>query len=213
MASTAVFACFISASNASPAKPQDWQGFYLGLHANSGFADADATPGSLSPPGTEGSNFDASGGMAGIMAGYNWRNGNLIYGVEADIALGEIKGQNKEPEIPNLEIDQMASLRARAGFMIDEDILLYATAGYALAHAKSREDHGSGFKGSSETHSGPVVGVGVEFPLGDQVTVRAEYQHGFFDEQRYTFPESVDHSHGVDFDTDIVRIGFAVALN
>lgn len=210
---SAALGFLISASEASQAGAHRWQGFYVGLHADAGFADADVTPGSLSPPGTEGSSFDADGGMAGILAGYNWQNGNFVYGVEADIGFGDISGENSITEIPNLEIDQMISVRGRAGFTIDETLLVYATAGYALAHAESKEDHGAGFKGSSNTHGGAVVGIGVEFPLGDRITARAEYQHGFFDEERYTFPESVDHSHGVDFDTDLVRVGFSLKLN
>lgn len=210
--SGAVLGLVLAAHGLSQASEETWEGLYAGLHAGGGFADVDVTPGSLSPPGTPGSNFDAGGGMGGVMAGYNWQNEDFVFGIEADISFGKISGENRITGIPDLEIDQMASIRLRAGWVMD-DFFIYGTAGFAFAHGESREDHGTGFKGSSNSHSGAIAGIGAELELTSRTTVRAEYQHGFFDEERYDFPESVLHTHGIAFDTDVIRLGFSVRLN
>src|SRR5262245_27888200 len=52
--------------------PSFWQGWYAGVHL--GYGDADP----------------ADGFVGGGQIGYNWQNGKLIYGVEADATWSDI---------------------------------------------------------------------------------------------------------------------------
>lgn len=193
-----------SAGEAKPTTPYSWSGFYVGIHGGAAFADVDVTPGSLSPPGTEGTNVDADGALFGALAGYNFQNGSFVYGLEGDVSFGEASGSNLSG-VPSVDIDFAASARLRAGVVFD-NALVFATAGYGLVNADGEENHGSGWRGSSETHGGLVLGIGGEWAVDNDLILRAEYQHGFFDEKRYAFPESVLHTHGIEFDTDVVRL-------
>ena len=89
--------------------------------------------------------------------------------------------------MPSLDIDAIGTLRARAGFAIDR-IILFGTGGVALASADGNEVHGGTNGGSSETHFGWVIGAGAEFAVTDDLLIRGEYLHSFFDSERYSFP-------------------------
>ncbi len=212
-AGVSLFAALFAASTGS-AKPVEynWSGFYVGIHGGAGFAEVDVTPGSLSPPGTAGTSFDADGALLGALAGYNFQSGNFIYGVEADVSFGGIEGENVTPTVPDLDIAWMASIRARAGVVLDS-LLLFGSAGYGIADVESTEDHGTGVRGSSETQGGLVLGVGAEWAVEENLALRAEYQHGFYDEQRHSFPDDALHTHGIELDTDVARVALVWQFN
>jgi len=114
-------------------RPSIWQGLYGGVHL--GHADAD---------------FD-DGLIGGVQLGYNWRNGLIVYGVEADISLSNADA-----------IDWLGSARGRVGYLLQPGLLLYGTAGLGLV------DTGS-------TESGFVYGVGIEGKLSDVLSAKLEY--------------------------------------
>ena len=41
--------------------------------------------------------------------------------------------------------------------------------------------------------------------MGDDLLIRGEYLHSFFDSERYSFPLDAPHTHDIEFDTDVVR--------
>src|SRR4051794_32166345 len=57
----------------------NWTGFYVGINGGWGWGT-----GSLSGPPPTG-DMDGSGGLVGGTVGYNWQNGQIVWGVEADI--------------------------------------------------------------------------------------------------------------------------------
>ncbi len=120
------------------------------------------------------------GGLAGIAAGYNFQNGNFVYGLEADIAAAFGQGSSfgvVNPSSPNAigntSIDWMGTIRARAGFVVGQATLLYLTAGYAMMHQKTRFT--LGYTGStSGLKGGLVIGGGFESAINNNWSLKGE---------------------------------------
>ena len=100
----------------------NWTGFYIG--AMGGYAQENSSDlGRL------------SGGFAGGTVGYNWQNGNLVFGLEADAAwadVGATVGILAGLVSVNDTIRSMGTVRGRVGYAFDQ-VLLYGTGGYAWA--------------------------------------------------------------------------------
>jgi outer membrane immunogenic protein len=142
--------------------PSLWQGLYGGLHAGFGWSG------------------DAEGAIGGAQLGYNWQSKQFVYGIEADVSLSDI-GVRESVVSPfgvltaSGSIDWLATVRGRAGVLVQPRLLVYATAGLAVVNAETSFS-GMGFKVShSETDTGFVYGIGVESKWTDTTSVRLEY--------------------------------------
>lgn len=175
----------------TPADPQvaDWSGFYGGLSYGMTSGDVDFTPGGA---------FDFEDGHAvGAFVGYNWQNGNLVYGGE--LAYSEVS----EMFIPggfgdDDEITYLMDARARIGYA-SGNALFYAAAGFSSSEYIE--------PGVSQTDlHGYNYGVGVDFLLTENVFFGVDYTHrtmdGTMDGPRT--PPGVD----VDVNTFSLRLGF-----
>ncbi len=171
VAALAVSGVLIGAQD-SGAAPFEFAGFYAGAHA--GYADMTADFG--------GGNLDGGDALGGLQAGYNYVNGNLVLGVEADLSAG---GGDASGTCPfngaltcSVDIDLMATLRPRVGYAMN-DFLLYATGGLAAARFDivSRGAGPGTVDDSEEGAYGWTVGAGLEYMLGDIVSVRLEYRY------------------------------------
>jgi outer membrane immunogenic protein len=188
----------------------DWSGFYIGIHGGYGwghtsidrpaFFDDDVRLGSL----------DASpkGGVFGGHAGYNWQYGAVVTGLEVDYSGADIKTSGVVGTFPvfrdcdcapgtgtisrSVKFDQLASARARLGYVVLPNLLAYGTAGLAWGHSEITGTISDGFNsasGSADANSfGWVAGGGVEYKLWEHVVVRGEYLHYDFAKTTYSFP-------------------------
>ncbi len=111
--------------------------------------------------------------LGGIHVGYNWQDGDTVFGVEADVSFAD-------------RIDYLASIRARLGLAADS-LLIYATAGVAfvgfedktvdaLFHGKY--EHSAVFSGDNKV--GFVVGGGVEHKIDANWSLGVEGLYYFF---------------------------------
>jgi outer membrane immunogenic protein len=78
--------------------------------------------------------------------------------------------------------DWQGSARGRVGWAFNQ-ILLYATGGWAFAHITNTYDttaFGGGFASISGTRSGWTVGGGAEYALNKNWSLRAEYRYSDF---------------------------------
>ena len=94
-----------------------WTGFYFGAHAGWSWGKMDVHDVYTYGGDPEADNsVDISGLIAGVQVGYNFRNGNLVYGVEADLGYLDLSG-NKSADLPN-----PSRMDATPGFDPNRDI-------------------------------------------------------------------------------------------
>ncbi|MGJ8528221.1 hypothetical protein [Maritalea sp.] len=113
----------------------DWNRYYIGL--NSSYI-------------VSGTNYWGIGGVAGI----NIQDGSMVYGGELE-ASARIIGGNISGGIYEATV--------RAGVLVSDDVLLYATGG------------GGSYNGVGVG----LVGAGMEFAVAQDVTIGAEYNYLF----------------------------------
>jgi outer membrane immunogenic protein len=123
VAGAAIMAVLIGAPVAQAA-PFQFAGFYAGGHFGYSAMDADLS----------GSDFNDGGTMGGLQAGYNFINGNFMWGVETDISGN---GMSPDGVCPydanfncNIQAGIMGTVRPRIGYAFD-NFLVYATGGFA----------------------------------------------------------------------------------
>jgi outer membrane immunogenic protein len=93
---------------------------------------------------------------AGVDAGFNAQFGYFVLGGEAAVH-GLLEGGNHTA---------YGQALAKAGVVVTDDLLLYAAGGYGMDFGDSEEQDA-------------LFGGGVEFAVADEVTMRAQYLHGF----------------------------------
>jgi len=182
----------------------NWTGWYVG--ANVGYSWGSAKTNYSSPAfggfGLPGSLLDGqkpNGVIGGLQAGYNWQANNMwVYGLETDFqgsaesGTGNF-GANYFFDFPvgfsalnasvTTKILWFGTVRARAGYLITPDTLLYATGGLAYGGIKSAgnftDTHipASWSFGGTTTAVGWTVGGGIEgaVPNMSAWTWRVEY--------------------------------------
>ncbi|MFK0204388.1 outer membrane protein [Agrobacterium sp. NPDC090283] len=177
-----------------PAPVKDWSGAYLG-----GTVNYDWGRFSSSNDGR-----DAKGAGGGLYGGYNWQNGQLVYGAEADVNLGDERGSAGTVAGRAFEGKQgvNGSLRGRVGYDMNP-FLLYGTAGLAVSDNKVRD----GVDKDSATALGYTVGAGVEAMVTDNITARLEYRYSDYQKKDYTLGNDA-FSRG--FDDHSVKAGIGV---
>ena len=79
------------------------------------------------------------------------------------------------------KIDDLVTVRARAGYAIDR-ALLYVTGGYAGAEDKISVPGYS----STDWHSGGVIGAGVEYAFTNNISAKAEYLYAPLGDKTYS---------------------------
>lgn len=176
---------------AMPVYLSDWAGFYIGINGGGGWGRTtfDFTPAL---------NTTASGGVFGGHAGYNWQYGSVVAGLEVDFDGADIK---KTVLTVEQKTNELASARARVGYLFVPSLLAYGTAGAGWGHTELSAPRAL----SDEVDQfGWVAGVGLEYKLLDHVLLRAEYLH-------YDFAKTEAQSVGdnIKETVDVVRGGLS----
>ena len=174
-----------------------WTGGYIG--AVGGFSSLDADTVSFGNKFNDGSPVE--GGFFGGDLGFNEQINNLVLGVEGDYAFSNASGDSFIFTLPAFPLDMhsLGTIRARAGmaFGENENTLLFATAGLAVGEFE-RTDGGIHEKA---THTGLVVGLGLEHMITDSVSIKAEYEFVKFGKKTY------DRGETVKYDGHVVKLG------
>jgi outer membrane immunogenic protein len=155
--------------------------------------------------------FDTKGWAGGFQAGYNWQfDPRWVAGIEADINGADIKGSSTVSAnsggspfatfSASQKVDWFGTLRARVGYLLTNDLLLYATGGLAYGRVKESAAFGlipgaslnvtvngvsftcinpgspTCFAGSnSRTSAGWTAGGGAEYRFWQSWSVKLEY--------------------------------------
>jgi outer membrane immunogenic protein len=176
----AVAALVASMSYWTPARAIDtniqprfsWTGYYIGV--NAGYASATARW--TDDLGFTSGNFSGAGTTFGFTGGRNWQNGRWVYGLEGDLTFTNLFADTASflcfPFDCRTQVTSFATVRARIGYLLNPDLLFYATAGIAFA----KFEHGNAvFASANNIEVAPVAGVGIERRIAQYWTLKAEY--------------------------------------
>lgn len=149
-----------------------WTGFYAGVVAGYGDGETQWTD----DLGFSTGGFNGSGATLGVTGGYNWQSGRLVYGVEGDVSWANIRATTQGPTCFPIdcrtELAVLATLRARAGYLVMPGSLIYVTAGLAAGELR----HGNVlFQSGTSTEFGWVIGAGLETNLAGPWNLKGEY--------------------------------------
>lgn len=171
-----------------------WHGFYVGAHGS--YLDTDT---SYINPATPEQSF--SGAMLGVQAGFNIDVGpKWILGLEADISWGNLEEFIRDGNFLTEDgtIDTSGTLRARLGYLVSPDVLLYATGGLAWNDLEQGITcpvgapfgvcfvTGAFDARSTETYIGWVAGAGIEFQIAPKWSLKGEVMAGDYGSADYT---------------------------
>lgn len=147
-----------------------WDGWYVGAHA--GYAWGDTTLDTLNS-GLE--LLEPSGGFGGMQTGFlRHLSRNWVLGFEADISSGDINAPGRQ------KIEYFGTARTRLGYA-QGPWLLYGTGGVAWAMSQVAPVTVAGLDGHRMPHVGWTAGVGIEYALNQNLSVRAEYLYADLD--------------------------------
>lgn len=150
----------------------NWSGFYAGVMA--GYA-AEATNNPIK----------LKGGFAGGTVGYNVQSGMFVGGIEADGAWADVSSSVLIfPVTVTAKVDALATVRGRVGVAFDQ-VLLYGTAGLALADASLSASAFGVSIADSRTMTGWTAGAGVEWMFLPHWSLKAEYLYRSFGGQTF----------------------------
>jgi outer membrane immunogenic protein len=143
-----------------------WAGPYAGVSVGYGFSGhAKVHDG--------GPDIKTKGFVGGVFGGYQWQQENFVYGAEADLGYNGVKGDSGGVDSKG---GFEGSLRARLGYAVTPEILLYGTGGGALKNQKVSSPLGS----DDNTMLGWTAGVGTDIKITDNVFGRVEYRYTDF---------------------------------
>ncbi|TIU09211.1 MAG: porin family protein, partial [Mesorhizobium sp.] len=148
-----------------------WAGPYAGISLGYGFSGhADARD--------IGVNVKTKGFTGGVFGGYQWQQDNFVYGAEADLGYNGVKGDSAGIDAKGgLE----GSLRARLGYAVTPEILLYGTGGLAAKNQKIDD----GVSSDSKAMLGWTAGVGTDIKITDNVFGRVEYRYTDYGDKNF----------------------------
>jgi outer membrane immunogenic protein len=170
-----------------------WTGCYLGIHGGGGATRSNFTDSAsifLQGPSDSGSNSWGNGGLAGGQIGCNYQTGVLVLGIEGE---GYWSGMKSSQELSINTGEGILGFRAEARNKYDytvagrigvayERAFIYGKAGWAWGRFDfSAADTFNGVAENSifgsNTLNGPLFGVGVEYALTNNWTVKGEYNY------------------------------------
>jgi outer membrane immunogenic protein len=227
----------------------NWAGAYVGIELGGKWAATEWTTTNLFTTGFGVDPVDASSPRpyrpyafrSGSFAGYNWQIANWVFGVEGDLAWANntaaaagipgcsilcISGfPGPVFDTSSVRMGWDGSARARFGYLVISDVLLYGTGGIAWQNIKTSatcqlsaadpvclQTAGDPFstQTNSKTLTGWTLGAGIEKMWGSWL-LRAEYrysQFGHFD-GFFTFADGSTVRYNLSVNTQMVTLGLA----
>jgi outer membrane immunogenic protein len=142
--------------------------------------DTDYIPSTGPDPELNGCGF-----VGGALAGFNYQISDFVLGVEGDYMWGGNTSENVLDAV-NYSVDGLATLRGRFGWL-HADTLFYATAGIGWLNGTMDALVGpmSIPASDSATHTGFVIGGGIEHAFTPNFHGRLEYLYGSFGKENY----------------------------
>ena len=188
-----------------PAVAEEW----TGLHLTFGLSGSSTDLQTVSDAGNTGQPGDSIAPY--VAAGYDWAYGDLTLGLMGDVDFGGVEQVDLVSAGKGLygETDWFATLRARAGMPVGDNMHLYASGGVALMKtgATGKDIDSVVTKGSSQTLKGAVIGLGAEYLLAPGRHLSFEYLYADF-EQSDVYLQSSPNQGTFDPTVSAFRVGY-----
>jgi len=210
---------------------RSWAGLYIGANVGHAWGDVkfrDVHYNDESEDGT--AKLEPEGWFGGGQVGFNLQHGNVVFGIEADLQGGDINDSvsgeidvngNDATGRVAVDVNYFGTVRGRVGVALDR-VMPYVTGGFAWAdvdldtaitatdanYLESRSD--------STTHTGWVLGGGLEVALDQNWSLRGEYLYYDLGKKTYsvTYPDPADNdSHTLSSKADLTMHTFRVGVN
>lgn len=139
------------------AEPASWAGFYAGAQYGTTDSDVQYLSGGI-PVATA----DMGGKLYGAFAGYDFQNGNIVYGAEIAFSATDVALDAN----PNNNFSSFVDVKGRLGYAFEE-VLFYGVAGYTSSNWTNA--------GTDVRADGFAYGVGADYRISDAFAVGAEY--------------------------------------
>lgn len=179
-----------------------WSGGYVGGNLNFGKGQLDAK-GELADligeaEADEGVSLgrtlaEPDGASAAIRAGYDWQVGRGVFGLGAEYNLAKYKSGlsgiygeaidfiDADAEV---RIKNTATVFARAGYLVNDNLLAYGLVGYTRAKGEASASFDGESESESVTLSGTTLGLGAEYLFNADWSGYAEYAYTDFGDLR-----------------------------
>ncbi len=166
---------YTKAPVAAPAP--NWTGWYGGVNVGGGWTNTDvgysandpltAIVFGLAPLPARGDSVNAAGALGGLQLGYNYQfQRNWVVGLETDFQFSGIRGSGSTTYNVNAgqfithvnqNIEYFGTVRARLGYLPTDQLLVYATGGFAYAQLNNAVSTSAA--GAATNANLPVGGV------------------------------------------------------
>ena len=221
---------------AAPAAVWSWSGFYIGGHGGYGWGDdpfnrlITTTQPTVPFPPVVLNGVKSQGYVGGFQAGANWQTGSVVGGLEIDLSSTGIKGSRSIAGFDTIgrpvmgaqtdKFDLLGSGRARLGYLVWPNVLLYGTGGLAWTRFEQTttmvNSDGTTITSTPSWRFGWTAGAGGEARLWNtNWLARLEYLHYDFGNSPGIFVGFTGFGAGVTNNTmsrhltaDVVRAGF-----
>jgi len=183
-----IFACTAHSASGEPKQnaPFDWSGAYAGGILGLGFGEYTGVLDGVDSYPDDGAG-SLNGEAFGVAVGYNFEAQNVIYGPELRFMKTNNNGGEPcgNPAFScNFEVDAIAALVGRVGYLQNENLMLYGNAGVAWA-STTATTVGPPTTTDDNDAIGFTIGIGAEYALSDQITLRTSANHYDFGDRDY----------------------------
>jgi opacity protein-like surface antigen len=156
-----------------PAPPYDWSGFYFGANLGGAW-----TNGGLNIPGN-----NLYGGLTefigGVQLGYNFQAGHFLFGVEGDFDGATFRHPALPiPTLGSVSQNWIGTVAGRVG-LVEDRWLVYGKFGGGWVQSNASLNLPGVVWQGSNTSSGWLAGVGVEYGFKPHWTIKLEYDQIF----------------------------------
>jgi outer membrane immunogenic protein len=158
-----------------------FNGFYIGAQIGYGMTDMEINENIA--PGVSSGNMFADGLLGGVFAGYGFMSDRVYFGLEADFEYSDVDQTNTiAGEKIHAEKDYGFSVGGRLGYEVVDNAIAYVRLGYNGSKYEAKYTTAAGVPTSDDDWlNGFELGAGAEMAIHDNVTMRLEYKHTFFD--------------------------------
>jgi len=203
----ALVAASLQPTLAQDAGTLDWTGGYVGAQAGVGSGSVTYVY-NTAPPNII--TFEANGFVAGVLGGYDWQYGNLVFGISGEITGTTISGSITGTQYPcsfmqtcTFSATWLGTAEVRAGVVIDR-FMPFVTAGLAVGGISGAVDWSACFPASStcafdEMAIGKTFGAGVEVAIDEHISLSGKLQR--MDLGAPEFPNNSVSSNDIVFNT------------